>query len=77
VYAPHWDAPDYRSLSRVGSLGLSQYSYQVDHAGGLRDSVIAAGATEVSERLLNEFGEPSFSFVAPDGISWTVVGRIV
>lgn len=77
VYAPHWEAPDYRSLSRVGSLGLSQYSYQVDHAGGLRDSVIAAGATEVTERLLNEFGEPSFSFVAPDGISWTVVGRIV
>ncbi|GIW11943.1 MAG: hypothetical protein K6U89_12435 [Chloroflexi bacterium] len=77
VYAPHWNAPDRRAHSRAGSLGLSQFSYQVPHAGGLRDAVLAAGATEVTDRLPNEFGEPSFSFVAPDGISWTIVGRIV
>ncbi|MFN8532380.1 MAG: hypothetical protein U0556_02395 [Dehalococcoidia bacterium] len=76
VYSPDWPAADLREFSSVGSLGLSQYSYQVDHAGGLRDSVSASGASAVTERLPNEFGEPSFSFVAPDGIGWTIVGRI-
>jgi hypothetical protein len=28
----------------------------------------------VTDVIENEFGEPSFSFIAPDGTFWTLVG---
>ena len=33
-----------------------------------------AGATHLTPILENELGEPSFSFDAPDGIAWTILG---
>ena len=37
--------------------------------------VKASQATQVTAVLKNEFGELSFSFRAPDGHSWALVGK--
>jgi uncharacterized glyoxalase superfamily protein PhnB len=40
---------------------------------GLWKLVQAGGATQVTDVLPDEFGGRAFSFVAPDGYSWTLV----
>jgi uncharacterized glyoxalase superfamily protein PhnB len=35
--------------------------------------VHGGGATSITDVLPDEFGERAFSFVAPDGYSWTLV----
>ncbi len=61
--------------SRPGSLGYSLYTYRVKDIAAYQAKVKASKATDVTPVLKNEFGEPSFSFRAPDGHSWTLVGR--
>jgi hypothetical protein len=34
-----------------------------------------SSATNVSAIVPNEFGEPSFGLVAPDGMYWAIVGH--
>lgn len=36
--------------------------------------VSSSEATEITQVYENEFGENSFSFVAPDGYFWTLIG---
>lgn len=64
---------DLRDRSRPGSLGLSLYTYRVTNIEDFHRRVAASTATEVTAVLVNEFGEKSFSFVAPDGYSWNLV----
>jgi catechol 2,3-dioxygenase-like lactoylglutathione lyase family enzyme len=59
--------------SRPGSLGLSLYTYRVKGIASFHAKVKASQATNVTEILKNEFGEQSFSFVAPDGHTFTLV----
>ncbi|MDQ1309562.1 MAG: hypothetical protein QG601_831, partial [Pseudomonadota bacterium] len=40
---------------------------------GLWKLVQAGGATRVTDVLADEFGTRAFSFVAPDGYSWTLL----
>lgn len=61
--------------SRPGQLGMSLYTYRVQPISELWERVQASDATQVTEIIPNEFGEPSFSFVAPDGYFWTLVGH--
>ena len=35
---------------------------------------MGGSATIVTNSIENEFEEPSFSFIAPDGTFWTLVG---
>lgn len=59
---------------RPGCLGNSLYTYRVTDLDHYRDRVTASRATEVTAIMANEFGERSFSFKAPDGNPWTLVG---
>ncbi|MEM7500433.1 MAG: VOC family protein [Pseudomonadota bacterium] len=58
---------------RPGSLGMSLYTYRVRSAEDFRRRVADYGASNVTEVLPNEFGKPSFSFIAPEGSSWNLI----
>lgn len=59
--------------AKPGCLGMSLYTYRVR---GLEESfnrLKASAAQNITEIVCNEFGEQSFSFVAPDGYFWTLI----
>ncbi len=60
--------------TRAGHLGFSLYTYRVREIAKMRDKVAASGASDVTALTTDEFGTPSFSFLAPDGYFWTFVG---
>lgn len=60
--------------SRPGALGYSLYTYRVKDITAYHAKVKASAATHVTAVAKNEFGEASFSFRAPDGHTWTLVG---
>jgi catechol 2,3-dioxygenase-like lactoylglutathione lyase family enzyme len=62
-----------QSYSRPGCLGTSLYTLQVNDIDSYEQKVRDSEATEVTEIIVNEFGEKSFSFVAPDGYFWTLL----
>ena len=61
--------------SRPGSLGYSLFTYRVTDIAAYHAKVKASRATNITAVLKNEFGESSFSFTAPDGHWWTLVGK--
>lgn len=65
--------PDLRRASRPGSLGMSLYTLRARKLDDYHARVSQSVATCVSPIARNEFGERSFSFVAPDGYFWTMV----
>ncbi len=73
-----WFSPDSRlenkfDHSKPGSLGYSLYTYRVKNIDEFRKRVKSSAATDVTKIRKNEFGERSFSFVAPDGYFWTLL----
>lgn len=74
VYSPLYPTPDKRDYSQPGSLGLSLFTYQVEDITAFHQRVSLSAATNVTPILSNEFGEPSFGLVAPDGMYWVIVG---
>lgn len=61
------------AYSRPGCLGVSLYTIKVNDIQLYYQRVSNSEATEVTQVYENEFGEKSFSFVAPDGYFWTLV----
>ncbi|MEZ5514478.1 MAG: hypothetical protein R3F58_11470 [Steroidobacteraceae bacterium] len=59
--------------SRAGCLGYSAYTWRCGDVHVMRERVTAAGATEVSTIVADEFGAPALSFCAPDGYYWILV----
>ena len=59
--------------SGPGNLGFSLYTLRTHDIEGLHGRVSASEATDVSEVLSDEFGQPAFSFAAPDRYVWTVM----
>lgn len=59
--------------AKPGSLGYSLYTYRVKGIENYREKIKASKATKITEITKNEFGEKSFSFVAPDGYFWTLL----
>jgi len=73
-----WFSPDSKlenkfAFTNPGSLGLSLYTYRVKGIQNYYAKVKASPATGLTEIQMNEFGEKSFSFVAPDGYFWTIL----
>ncbi|RMH34611.1 MAG: VOC family protein [Acidobacteria bacterium] len=73
-----WFSPDSKledkfAYSKPGSLGYSLYTYKVTNIEHYHRKVKESKATNVTQILTNEFGEKSFSFVAPDGYFWTIL----
>ncbi len=61
--------------ARPGSLGMSLYTYRVRGLKEYLKRITASTAQKVTDIKLNEFGEESFSFVAPDGYFWTMIAQ--
>jgi len=61
--------------SQPGCLGMSLYTYRVDNIEEYFHRVQKSKAQRFSEIEINEFGEKSFSFVAPDGYFWTLISK--
>ena len=59
--------------ARPGAHGLTLFTYAVKDVEAYHAKVSASDATKVTKVLKNEFGEKSFSFIAPDGMDWTLV----
>jgi catechol 2,3-dioxygenase-like lactoylglutathione lyase family enzyme len=73
-----WFSPESKldnkfDYSKPGSLGYSLYTYRVKGIEKYREKVEQSKATGVTEIQQNEFGEKSFSFIAPDGYFWTIL----
>ena len=66
---------DVHELARPGSLGVCLYTYAVRDIIDYHQRVSASTAKNVTSVSVNEFGERSFSFVAPDGYFWTLVEK--
>jgi catechol 2,3-dioxygenase-like lactoylglutathione lyase family enzyme len=60
-------------LAQPGCLGMSLYTYRTKELQRYGDRVHASQARQVTDIVINEFGERSFSFVAPDGYFWTLL----
>jgi len=72
-YKPLWEMEPAWDRARPGALGLCLATFLTDDAATWRERIAAAGAPAITSVCLNEFGEPSFSFIAPDGVFWSVV----
>jgi len=72
-FVSHAKLEDRRAQSRPGYLGYSLYTLRVSDIEAYHRRIRSSAATEVTEITLNEFGERSFSFVAPDGYFWTLI----
>ncbi len=74
-----WFSPDSKldnkfDFAKPGSLGYSLYTYRVKGIENYHTKVKSSAATNLTSMRTNEFGEKSFSFAAPDGYFWTIVG---
>ncbi|HEY9653052.1 MAG TPA: VOC family protein [Coleofasciculaceae cyanobacterium] len=61
--------------SSPGCLGMSLYTYRVRDLEGYFNRIKMSAAQTVTDIVTNEFGEPSFSFIAPDGYFWTLIAH--
>ncbi|MBW4643842.1 MAG: VOC family protein [Goleter apudmare HA4340-LM2] len=61
------------AAAQPGSWGISLYTYRVRRLKEFGDRISQTSARNLTNIVTNEFGEQSFSFVAPDGYFWTLV----
>ena len=61
------------TFAQPGSLGMCLYTYRVRGLNTYFDRMKASSVQKFTTIATNEFGEMSFSFVAPDGYFWTLL----
>ena len=61
--------------SQPGSLGMCLYTYRVSGVEVYFNRIKGSTAKKITDIITNEFGEQSFSFVAPDGYFWTLLSK--
>ncbi len=59
--------------AQPGCLGMCLYTYRVQGLEVYCKRIKATQAKNITDIVSNEFGEKSFSFIAPDGYFWTLV----
>ncbi|MEA5577843.1 VOC family protein [Anabaena sp. UHCC 0451] len=62
-------------FAQPGSLGMCLYTYRVQGIETYFDRIQRSNVQKFTKIVNNEFGEMSFSFVAPDGYFWTLVEK--
>jgi hypothetical protein len=75
VYTPLYSTPDKREFAQPGVLGACLFTYQVEDVQAFHDRVSRSNARSVTPILLNEFNERSFGLVAPDEMTWVIIGQ--
>jgi catechol 2,3-dioxygenase-like lactoylglutathione lyase family enzyme len=61
--------------AQPGSLGMCLYTYRVQGIQTYFDRIVASKVQKITNIVINEFGEMSFSFTSPDGYFWTLVEK--
>ena len=61
---------DRLAVSQPGHLGCTLFSWRVRELKTFRNDCIDGGCTQVGELVADEFGTPSLSCIAPDGMTW-------
>ena len=61
--------------AQPGCLGMSLYTYRVRGLKEYFNRIKNSKAKQVTDIISNEFGEESFSFVAPDSYFWTLISQ--
>lgn len=74
-FMPRGPKPDRSASQRVGELGLSLHSFYTAKLDMVYALVKKAGL-KAMELGKNEFGERSFIFRGPDGVSWQIIERL-
>jgi len=64
---------DRLALSQPGNLGYSLFTVRVGDLNYMHRKVASSAAKTTTEIMTDEFDNPAFSFVAPDGFTWTVI----
>jgi catechol 2,3-dioxygenase-like lactoylglutathione lyase family enzyme len=59
--------------AKPGCLGMCLYTYRGGGIEAYSDRLKASQARNITDRVSNEFGEQSLSFIAPDGYVWTLL----
>ena len=59
--------------AKPGCLGMCLYTYRVREIEIYWQRVRESAAQQITEIMINEFAEKSFSFVAPDGYFWNIL----
>jgi catechol 2,3-dioxygenase-like lactoylglutathione lyase family enzyme len=59
--------------AQPGCLGMCLYTYRVNSIENYFDRIKSSSVQKFTTISVNEFGETSFSFVAPDGYFWNLV----
>ncbi len=72
-FSPESKLDDKFDYAKPGSLGYSLYTYRVKDVEDYQKRVKSSDAKGLTDIKTNEFGEKSFSFVAPDGYFWTIL----
>jgi catechol 2,3-dioxygenase-like lactoylglutathione lyase family enzyme len=72
-FSPESKLDDKFDYAKPGSLGYSLYTYRVKDVEDYRKRVKSSNAKGLTDTKTNEFGEKSFSFIAPDGYFWTIL----
>jgi hypothetical protein len=75
VYTPLYSTPNKLEFAQPGVLGMCLFTYQVEDIQEFHNRVSHSNARSVTPILPNEFNEPSFGLVAPDEITWVIIGQ--
>ncbi len=62
---------DQTDLARPGCLGHSNLTWRIRDLAVFRSECGAAGCTDITDLLTDEFGTQAFTCITPDGFTWT------
>ncbi len=66
------NVPDRSAEQKIGTVGITLHSLYTPHLGDVHSRAQKFGLRPTSIRR-NEFGEKSFLFTGPDGVSWQIL----
>ncbi len=74
-FIPQQPKPDRTEHQRIGELGITLHSFYTPKLKMVYDNLMKLGI-KPREIQKNEFGENSFVFKGPDGVSWQIIEKL-
>jgi hypothetical protein len=74
-FIPLQPKPDHTANQRIGELGITLHSFYTPKLKMVYDNLIKLNIKPTAIQK-NEFGEMSFVFKAPDGVSWQIIEKM-
>ena len=74
-FIPQQPKPDRTEHQRIGELGITLHSFYTPKLKMVYDNLVKLGI-KPREIQKNEFGENSFVFKGPDGVTWQIIEKL-